>query len=74
MGMFGERKQRVMCKAFFFFACKLLHFKGPTPHPTLFLTDEPFFFVCATVDTINGALKSMTSTFQETFFNVILTM
>lgn len=55
-------------KLFFFFACKLLHFKGP-PYPLF--TDGLF---CATVDTINGALKSMTSTFQKTFFNVVLTM
>ena len=71
MGKFGKTEtKKFMCKAFFFFACKLLHFKGPARTPPFF-TDEHF---CATVDTINGALKSMTSTFQKTFFNVILTM
>lgn len=39
MGKFGKQKQkRFMCKAFF--ACKLLHFKGPRPP---FFTDELFF-------------------------------
>ena len=72
MGKFGKtetNKKKFMCKAFFFF----LHVsycisKDPVPP---FFTDEHF---CATVDTINGALKSMTSTFQKTFCNVILTM
>lgn len=72
MGKFGNRKQekkRFMCKAFFFF----LHVSyciSKDPDPLLFL--QTLF--CATVDTINGALKSMTSTFQKTFFNVVLTM
>ena len=39
MGKFGKtetNKKKFMCKAFFFFfACKLLHFKGPRP---------PFFY------------------------------
>lgn len=47
-----------MCKAC---ACNLLHFKG-----TLFYTVRTFFG--SAVDTVNGAFKSMTSTFPETFF------
>lgn len=42
MGKFGktETKKKFMCKAFFFFACKLLHFKGP--RPPLFLQTNIF--------------------------------
>lgn len=69
MGKFGNRKQnktkKDSCVKLFFF----LHVSyciSKDPDPLLFL--QTLF--CATVDTINGALKSMTSTFQKTFFNV----
>lgn len=70
--MFEQWKQkRFMCKLFFLHVSYCIS-ESPAPFftkRTLF-----FFFFCATVDTINGALKSMTSTFQKTFFNVILTV
>lgn len=70
MGKFGktETKKNSCVKLFFFLHVSYCISKDPVPP---FFTDEHF---CATVDTINGALKSMTSTFQKTFFNVILTM
>ena len=71
MGKFGKTEtKKFMCKAFFFFLHVSYCISKDPPVPPFF-TDEHF---CATVDTVNGALKSMTSTFQETFFNVILTM
>lgn len=62
----GNKKNS--CVKLFFLHVSYCISKDPVPP---FFTDEHF---CATVDTINGALKSMTSTFQKTFFNVILTM
>ncbi|EDM15038.1 distal-less homeobox 5, isoform CRA_b [Rattus norvegicus] len=60
-GMFEQWKQRFMCKAFFLHVSYCIS-KDPAP----FFTKRTLF--CATVDTINGALKSMTSTFQKDFF------
>lgn len=61
--------KKITCKAFFLHVSYCIS-KDPLP----IFYEKNFFFFCATVDTINGALKSMTSTFQKTFFNVILTV
>lgn len=60
MGKFGKRKQKRLCVKLFLHVSYCIS-KDPVP---FFFTDELF---CATVDTINGALKSMTSTFQDFF-------
>lgn len=61
--------KKITCKAFFLHVSYCIS-KDPLP----IFYEKNLFFFCATVDTINGALKSMTSTFQKTFFNVILTV
>lgn len=73
--MFGKWKQQQKSsyvKLFFFLHVSYCISKDPLPF--FYGKKNFFFFLCATVDTINGALKSMTSTFQKTFFNVILTV
>lgn len=67
MGIFKREKKQKRLKC-----VKLVHVTYCISKETLFYTIRTFFG--SAVDTIIGALKSMTSTFPETFFNVILTL